>query len=310
VPATESDVTAPRIVENLPSPGKGKIAVRISDRTSSYFSGVENVTLSNSPGWRLSSQFVSPYPDADVDVTFETVADPSGPLSVDMRDRNGNVATVKLSDGICTKTAYADREKIVIQTNQGRTVRDSVIIRANPCGDAAQVLSVNKGTGNAANYLDVAFNQGTLPVAIASNSLENLYFTVHPDAPQGTHYTTVTLTVDSGTIVLPVELDVAAPASVSYDEGTDRFAMTLAPNPFNASLRIDLGRAMSDRAQITISDYLGRTVRSFTGDELVGHTEATWNGTDDRGIDLPAGVYIVTALDGKSRSVRTATQIR
>jgi hypothetical protein len=172
------------------------------------------------------------------------------------------------------------------------------------------VRAIDFGNGNAKDHLTIGFAKSGFPLSIGSNAQETLYFTVGNTTTRGTYFTTVTLTLDSSTIILPVELDVDARASVALDEGVARMTMTLSPNPFTSSTQIGFGRALGHTAEITISDYLGRAVRRIGGDQTAGHSTLTWDGTDDRGAALPAGVYIVTAFDGTSRSVRTATLIR
>lgn len=309
VPQVEADATAPRVVETLPITNRKFVTVRISDRTPSYFSGVASVSVVNSPGWKLSSQFAPPYPDNDANVTFETTTDPSGPLTIEMRDRDGNMATTKVIDGICAKTAYADHDKVIIQADQGKSRVDSVTIRANPCGSPAIIKAIDLGTGNAKNYLRIEFKQNQFPIPIDPNGLEMLYFTTSPSTPVGRYVTTVTITLDTATIVLPVDLNVTL-SGVAYDEGAERVEMNLFPNPFNASTQLSFGRALGRGAELTISDYLGRTIRRMSGEDLAGRTSVQWNGVDDRGVAAPAGVYIVTVLDGKGRSVRSATLIR
>ncbi len=70
------------------------------------------------------------------------------------------------------------------------------------------------------------------------------------------------------------------------------------PNPFNAvtniSVRVPLGVSMGRSPYIHIHDIRGRIVRTFTLDSaaMSGTVKVTWNGKDESGMVLPAGLYI------------------
>jgi hypothetical protein len=85
--------------------------------------------------------------------------------------------------------------------------------------------------------------------------------------------------VDVATTSVPRELFLAAPA----------------PNPARAGatlLRFGLPRAT--RVSLVVHDAQGRTVRTLLAGALpAGEHEARWDGTDDAGRALPAGLYLV-----------------
>jgi hypothetical protein len=67
------------------------------------------------------------------------------------------------------------------------------------------------------------------------------------------------------------------------------------PNPFNpkTTLRYDLPE--NSRVKLMIYDLMGRAVRTLVqGEETAGFKQALWNGTDDAGRLVAAGVYLYT----------------
>jgi hypothetical protein len=65
------------------------------------------------------------------------------------------------------------------------------------------------------------------------------------------------------------------------------------PNPFNprTTLRYDLPE--NSRVKLMIYDLLGRKVRTLVqGEETAGFKQAVWDGTDDGGRPVAAGVYL------------------
>ena len=75
------------------------------------------------------------------------------------------------------------------------------------------------------------------------------------------------------------------------------------PNPFNprVTLRVDLPR--EGGASLHIFDPRGRLVKTmFAGPMQAGSQEWFWDGRDERGMDLPSGVYLARLADGRGVS--------
>ncbi|MEO5931035.1 MAG: T9SS type A sorting domain-containing protein, partial [Candidatus Kapaibacterium sp.] len=293
-----------------PSVSGNKLTATISDSAASYFSGVAGVTVVRNPKWQLDGPFVAPAQSENVSVTFTATGDPSGPLWVALTDRAGNIDTVKISDGICSRPASADRDNIRLSTPVTIGTRDSVLVTANPCGDSARVISVDPGTGNAVPYLHVGFAQAT-PFTIQGHGAIRLVVTVDPIAQKGSYTTTITVTLDGGaTIVLPLQIEVTPPAGVDADAVTGSMELTVYPNPFASATTITTGGPLGGSATVTISDQLGRTIREIAGERLAGKTSILWDGLDGRGIAAPTGIYFIRLNDGGHQAVRNVTLIR
>jgi hypothetical protein len=71
------------------------------------------------------------------------------------------------------------------------------------------------------------------------------------------------------------------------------------PNPFNASTVMEYELPASGRVRIALIDPLGRVVRVIADDvQFAGRHQVTWDGTDDRGVSAPSGIYLVRAAFG------------
>jgi len=67
-----------------------------------------------------------------------------------------------------------------------------------------------------------------------------------------------------------------------------------APNPFNPSTRLAFVLAEEGQTRIAIHDLHGRLVRTLVDEFLLaGEHDARWDGKDDGGVQVGAGVYLV-----------------
>jgi hypothetical protein len=83
-----------------------------------------------------------------------------------------------------------------------------------------------------------------------------------------------------------------------------------APNPFRDATTIRFASPTSAPAAISIVDVAGRTLRRIAGEGTastgIGWRDVVWDGRDDAGAPLPAGMYFVrveTAHDAASAKV-------
>jgi hypothetical protein len=310
------DVTAPVVQQLLSGTPKGIVAVTVSDQTPTYFSGLADVRLESSPGWKmLSDPFFAPDPDNNADVSFRAIADPSGPLMVRLSDRDGNDTVVQISPGVCFKTATAAESAITINSEEGRTGSGQLQINANPCGDEAHVIKLDPGFGSAAGQMDIFFGDAgapvTAPFTIPAAGSIMLTFSVRPTTLAGTYTTTVRVQVDDSTLVIPVTLIVGPHLSVAVTgDAVTALGTHIYPNPLTSSTTIALTGSLSRTANATITDERGQTVFSFDAASLTGKTALFWNGTDNNGVLAPTGVYFLTITDEGRRTVSGLTVIR
>ncbi len=72
------------------------------------------------------------------------------------------------------------------------------------------------------------------------------------------------------------------------------------PNPFRADVLLDLGRPPRDGVRLELFDASGRLVRAISWP--AGRSGVTWDGSDEQGRPLPAGLYLAR-IEGRSASL-------
>ncbi|MDZ7371770.1 MAG: T9SS type A sorting domain-containing protein [candidate division KSB1 bacterium] len=64
------------------------------------------------------------------------------------------------------------------------------------------------------------------------------------------------------------------------------------PNPFNSTTIIPYRLSENGAVRIEVNDLLGRRIRRLIDEEqTAGEHRVVWNGSDDRGQEVPSGVY-------------------
>lgn len=311
LPQIGPDVKPPRVLTTA-VPRKGWVDAVITDSTPEYFSGVNSVLLTGSPGWN-QGKYDRPSPDDNASTSFTATVDPSGPLFAMLTDRDGNSTTVKLSDGVCFKTATADRATIDLHVGAGTIDTARVVLTANPCGDQANVLWTDKGNGNARGLITaLLFDGGSTPLTIEPNGSRTLSAAIDAlSASPGVYTTTLTVKVDDSLIAIPTTITIDAPSGVAMEEvAASRLSATVYPNPFNGSTTISLGAPLGRDGSLVITDRLGRAVRDLTAEAASGATTIRWNGLDPQGAPVPAGVYFLSIAEKGARAVRSITVLR
>ena len=77
------------------------------------------------------------------------------------------------------------------------------------------------------------------------------------------------------------------------------------PNPFNASTRIRYDLPMTSIVNITIHDMMGKRVRNYNLlTQEPGKKEIIWNGDNNQGKNISAGIYLYSIEAGKFKQTR------
>jgi hypothetical protein len=83
------------------------------------------------------------------------------------------------------------------------------------------------------------------------------------------------------------------------------------PNPFNPATKITFALPQTGRVKLAIFDLTGRLVRVLVdGVRAAGNYEVPWNGTNDRGQQVPSGVYVCRMDAGSFRETRRMTLVK
>ena len=164
-------------------------------------------------------------------------------------------------------------------------------------GVGNDVSKFNYGLGNL-----VCAGAGNTTMANTGTQLASISLDISPSATPGS---TIPLTLSGLTfneglpkpLVLNGQLIVSTAADVTPASGSAEFALGASePNPARGSARIPFSLPSAEAggapARLGVYDLTGRRVRVLVDEALrAGPHEATWDGRDDRGRALPAGLY-------------------
>jgi hypothetical protein len=227
-----------------------------------------------------------------------------------MCDNVGNCKSVAFP-GVCFKTAFADRSSVLLKTDQGLDASTDLTLSSNVCGDAATITKLALDGGALDSYLAAGFIDGSgVPTTIAANSNKVIALRLKAGIAKGTYTTNLRITSDDSTIVIPIEVDVLGPSGVDVDGSVASFDASVYPNPFTTSSRIVFSRPLDRGARVTVTDAVGRVVREFRGDDLVGRTTLEWDGDAGDGSTLSAGAYLIRISDGTTTVIKGVTLLR
>ena len=86
---------------------------------------------------------------------------------------------------------------------------------------------------------------------------------------------------------------------------------TMAPNPFNPSITISFNVGQQGSVELSIYDLSGHCLKTLTSQEFeVGQYSRQWNGRNDSGAMMPAGVYLVRIKSSSGTSAKKITLVK
>jgi hypothetical protein len=84
-------------------------------------------------------------------------------------------------------------------------------------------------------------------------------------------------------------------------KGTATLVMKSSPNPFTDETHIEYFAEKAGLQTIEIYDLQGKKIKNLDSDpEGIGKHSVTWDGKDDAGIPVPAGIYLCVVKTGES----------
>jgi len=113
---------------------------------------------------------------------------------------------------------------------------------------------------------------------------------------------------------LTIELFIGLPSAPTVDSEvpvTGTALMANAPDPFNPSTDIRFTLEIDEPVTLSVYDLRGHKVRTLVDIEMSrGNFDVNWDGTDNRGIPLPSGVYLYRLDAGGERLTRKMMLVR
>jgi|GEM_PF-2004024 len=287
------DHDPPFVVPNSIVVGADQIvsATISDDRAPAYFSGLWSIRSLDPVHWELIGGFTPGAPEQTVTLRFRPLADPSGPLDVELVDRDGNRDTVRLHEGICVRTASLapglDTLFITVPANELPAAR-SVPVFGNVCGDPSQIRDASVVGGNGLLYVIVA-PSGPI-VSIPAYGVDSVRVGTASAIPQGTYTMTLRVDIDNAVQWLPVVLKVDQASGVDVPAGADGVRVT--PNPTPGLATLHLPDPLRADATVRVLDPLGREVANLDGAALAGRSTLTLD------LDGPSGRYLLVVTEG------------
>lgn len=85
----------------------------------------------------------------------------------------------------------------------------------------------------------------------------------------------------------------------------------LIPNPFNPSITISFNVGQSGTVELNIFDLTGRLITRLVSQEFkIGQYSRQWDGRDNKGSMMPAGVYLVRINNGTTTDSKKVTLVK
>jgi hypothetical protein len=141
-------------------------------------------------------------------------------------------------------------------------------------------------------------------------ALYNFWF--ESDVPPSSGEATLEAWERTGDDVVVAAAEVPSSASHVADAlASSSLRLSVSPNPTRGSAELGFVLAEECEVSLEIFDARGRSVRSLlNGPEAPGERHVLWDGRDERGRAVGAGVYFVTVRAGGRSSTRSITIIR
>lgn len=113
-------------------------------------------------------------------------------------------------------------------------------------------------------------------------------------------------------MVAVIDALLAQPAPVSDLPVPVKIAITARPNPFNPRTEITFSLPGASPVTLDIHDVRGQLVRHLIADAVytAGDHAVRWDGDDDQGRHLPAGVYLARVASRRGAATKKLTLVK
>jgi streptogramin lyase len=215
---------------------------------------------------------------------------------------------VRAASGLATFMLFNDAAA-------GVTVNYSIATRDPETGSASALLRLGglpAGTPLTGSLFVPGLGSADLPLAVGLDEYEPFL----PDE--------VVLSADGGGNLVFKELasvhvsagDDTSLAFVGVSPGSELpprrgLELRAAPNPFGATTSVSFALARDERVEVDVLDVSGRRVRRLVAASLsAGEHRLTWDGRDDAGASVRAGLYLARVRAGSDLSVVRLLRVR
>lgn len=170
---------------------------------------------------------------------------------------------------------------------------------------------------NATSSLIAAAAAGLTPLSSGTRRLNTLHLTLKPTAVPGTVMPLAfsDLRFNEGTPSVdftPGSLTVSTAVDAPNEPRAGRLALASPrPNPAQGPVRLGFTLPEPTHVVLSLHDVQGRLVREIARGTLgAGAHDALWDGRDDAGGELPAGIYLLRLAAGERVLVRRLARAR
>jgi photosystem II stability/assembly factor-like uncharacterized protein len=204
-----------------------------------------------------------------------------------------------------------------------------------PPGDYVQLSCVENGRAYACNFKPLA-GEGQQWLLQVSSSLprQHVRVTLHEEGERPAGFKLFVLDEDERVAVpltgmtFSIQLnDARSPRTLRLIIGTDEFAERVRngvsltpleyaleqnyPNPFNPTTTIRYSLKQQSSVQVELFNVLGQRIRTLVRDQQpAGVYRVTWDGTDDAGVQVSSGMYIVRLRAGEFTASKKVMLLR
>jgi hypothetical protein len=204
-----------------------------------------------------------------------------------------------------------------------------------PPGDYLQLSCVENGRVYACNFKPLA-GEGQQWLLQVSSSLprQHVRVTLHEEGERPAGFKLFVLDEDERVAVpltgmtFSIQLnDARSPRTLRLIIGTDEFAERVRngvsltpleyaleqnyPNPFNPTTTIRYSLKQQSSVQVELFNVLGQRIRTLVRDQQpAGVYRVTWDGTDDAGVQVSSGMYIVRLRAGEFTASKKVMLLR
>ena len=187
---------------------------------------------------------------------------------------------------------------------------------SNDGGSGAEDVSVLLSSAEAS--LSVADSTAAIPNIPAGGSgstSDSLTFVVSESISDTVATLWAQVTANGGTYTGTARIDIRIDLTgtgIENDPIASVFALRPGyPNPFAANTRLQLTLPATERVVARVYNPAGRLVKTLVDSKLpAGVHLVPWDGTNERGNRVPAGVYFVSAEAGADRALRKVVLLR